>query len=101
MNTCDLYIKNLEIRLKDLSNADDLVKLGIFRSRQAALEYRKRGIGPSFFRLGKRILYPKAAIIEWFKEGSNEIGNQTIDNKIDRQNTNFPRQARMACHRGP
>jgi len=99
MKTCDLYIKNLDVRLKELNGVTFLVQLGIFPSRQMAELYRRRGIGPSYFRLGTRILYPKAAIIQWFKDGTHEIDQKKTEDKIDRNDSYIPRQARVACHR--
>lgn len=99
MKTCDLYIKNLDVRLKELNGVTFLVQLGIFPSRQLAEVYRRKGIGPSYFRLGTRIVYPKAAIIQWFKEGKNEIDQKKTEDKRDWADTCVPRQTRVACHR--
>ena len=67
--SCDIYVEALEKKLSDLNDVEVLIDLGIFKSKQTAYYYRKVGIGPSFFQLGNRMLYPKEAIIEWFKSG--------------------------------
>lgn len=65
---CDKYIERLIEELPDMVKTKDLVKAGIFLSEQVAVNARRRGDGPDFFRLNaKTVLYPKEGVIAWLK----------------------------------
>ena len=45
-------------------------------------KWRLAGIGPNFFRLGDKILYPRAAFVEWFlkhTKNSKQLENKKGD----------------------
>jgi hypothetical protein len=68
MNSCDEYLKKISEKLPDLCSPQDLVEAGIYRHKQLAYSARRRGIGPSFFRLGtRRIAYPKEGVLKWLE----------------------------------
>lgn len=77
MNACDKYISDLEKKLPELCRPDHLVKLGIFKYRQSADLARKEGKGPDFFKIGKKIFYPRDAIVKWLKDNSHANGQAT------------------------
>lgn len=72
MSHCNEFIRKIREILPDPCTVKDLVKVGIFRTPQSARGVRMSGIGPSHFKLGKRILYPKDGIIEWLIKGKKE-----------------------------
>ncbi len=55
---------------KEFFTSKDLVELGIFQSDDSAYSARRKGIGPSFFRLGKKILYTRLSIQTFIKENT-------------------------------
>lgn len=53
--------------LPEFLNSHDLVKLGLWPSDDAVYLARLRGLSPDFIKLGKKILYPKASVIEFIQ----------------------------------
>lgn len=47
----------------DFLTSDDLVTLGLYKSRNSIYFARSKGIGPDFIKLGRRILYPKNSVL--------------------------------------
>jgi len=71
MKACKLFIECLKRTLPDLVTPKDLVKLGIYKSEQAAYAARQKGRCPEYFRIPQRgVLYPKAAVIEFLEKHS-------------------------------
>jgi len=72
MTACDEFISMIERMLPEHCSVKDLVKEGIFLSPQCEFHARKVGHTPSYFKLGRRIMYPRNAVIEWLKEQKYE-----------------------------
>lgn len=72
MTACEEFILKMEKELPELCSTKDLVALGIYRSAQTAFYSRIRGDGPSYFKLGTRIMYLRASVIEWLKGKKRE-----------------------------
>lgn len=68
MNSCEKFISELEKRLPELCRPYHLIAMGIFKNRQTIDLVRKQGKGPDFFKIGRKIFYPKEGIIDWFRE---------------------------------
>ncbi len=51
----------------DFLTSDDLVTLGLYKSRNSLYFARSKGIGPDFIKLGRRILYPKYSVLAFVK----------------------------------
>lgn len=51
----------------DFLTSDDLVTLGLYKSRNSIYFARSKGIGPDFIKLGRRILYPKNSVLAFVK----------------------------------
>jgi hypothetical protein len=96
MSACDEFIQKVQKNLPEECSVQDLIRVGIFRSPQAAAHYRTCGGGPSYFKLGSRIMYPREAIVEWLRIQKHE--NDQTENlcKGSAKITNLPKQARMA-----
>jgi hypothetical protein len=67
MGACEQFISHLELTLPELLSTGDLVRLGIFKTHQAAYAARHMGTGPEFFKVGQKLLYPKIGVIEFMK----------------------------------
>lgn len=64
--------------LPEFLTTSDLIALGLYCSSDSAYGQRKRGTGPAYIKMGKKVLYSKANLIK-FLEGSCKI---TSENKI-------------------
>jgi hypothetical protein len=51
--------------------SQDLVTLGIYPSLDAAYLVRKRGGGPDFVKMKRKILYPKGSLVEYLSKRMN------------------------------
>jgi len=72
MGACDDFIKKIEKTLPDLCTVKDLIKVGFYKSPQAARSARIANCSPPYFKLGeKKIIFPKEGIIRWLKKGKN------------------------------
>lgn len=76
MNALEQAISNIEAQLPEMCSTSDLMRIGLVNSHQAARALRKKNKGPSYFQLGKRILYPKKAVIEYFEKSANPCAEQ-------------------------
>ena len=56
--------KSLE-KYPEFITSDDLVSLGVFKSRNAAYCARQRGGGPPFIKMKYKILYSKRHLADW------------------------------------
>lgn len=62
------FVAQLTEKLPPLCRVRDLVKMGVYRSPQAAYEARRAGVGPNFIRIPKTgILYPREEVISFIK----------------------------------
>ncbi len=62
------FMDRMEDELPLLSSTDDLVKLGIFSSKEQATSRRKKDKPPEFIRFSsRRVVYPKSAVMAWLK----------------------------------
>lgn len=75
MTPCDEFIEKIERTLPEFSLTRDLVKLGLYSSVQCAYYARKTQNAPAYFEVGKKIFYPKTAIIQWLKESKRNEKN--------------------------
>jgi hypothetical protein len=53
--------------LPEFLSSQDLVSLGLFSSVDAAYVARARGHSPEFLKIGKRVLYPKASLLQFIE----------------------------------
>jgi hypothetical protein len=53
--------------LPDFLRPEDLISLGLYTTSDAAYWARTKGESPTFIKLGRRILYPKKAVIEFLE----------------------------------
>lgn len=60
-------ISNFE-SLPALLSSNDLIKLGLYSSIDAAYVARIRGQSPTFLKLTRKILYPKQGVIEFIEQ---------------------------------
>jgi hypothetical protein len=51
--------------LPEFMRSSDLVDLGLFPSEDALQGARKRGLSPDYIKHGRRVIYPKASVIEY------------------------------------
>ena len=72
MSACDEFIEKVANMLPEQCKVTDLVKAGIYTSPQTATQARTRGDCPDYFQLGRRIIYPRNAVIQWLKEKKHE-----------------------------
>ncbi len=86
-------IRKISKILPELASAKDLVKIGMYRTEQAAYAARTRGECPPFMRIPARgIVYPKIGVIEFLQNAFNrengtepKIANALISNsKVSR-----------------
>jgi hypothetical protein len=59
-----MILENLQ-SLPEFLRPYELVKMGLFTTTKAAYSARLRGKGPDFFKIGKRVLYPKTSVVEF------------------------------------
>jgi hypothetical protein len=84
MNSCEKFIQDLEKRLPNLCRPEHLVEIGIFKYRQSADLARRAGRGPDFFKIGRKIFYPREGIVKWLKDSTHaisETANQAENGK--------------------
>ncbi len=68
MESSDTFLKNLSAKLPDTCRTCDLVRVGLYRSDQAAAAARRRGDSPPFYQMnGRVILYAKEEVIEFIR----------------------------------
>lgn len=72
MSACDSFIQRVSQMLPDQCTVEDLVKAGIYRSPQAAAHARSLGDCPDYFKLGRRIMYPKEGVIKYLDINKHE-----------------------------
>ncbi len=65
MNDVTQKIKESLSRLPEFLTTLDLVDIGLYPTRSAVHLARSRGQAPSCMRIGKKIVFPKGAIIEF------------------------------------
>lgn len=69
MGRCEEYIDYVDRELPKMATTKDLIRVGIYRTDQAAAKARRKKLGPEFFQLNQRVvLYPKAAVIDFLTE---------------------------------
>jgi len=72
MNVCDAWIDKVAKILPEECLVRDLVKAKVFSTPFTAHFARKAGKSPPYFKLGKRIMYPKEGVIRWLHEQKRE-----------------------------
>ena len=83
------FIKDIAENLKPLVSDDDLLELGIAKSKRTMANKRYLGTGPDFIRIpGCGIRYPRQAVIEWLEQSVYIRGR-----KGDAGRHGVPRQA--------
>lgn len=69
MSACDDFISLVENAIPDMATTSDLVRVGIYRSDQAACNARRIGKCPEYFKFNDKVVfYPKKAVIEFLKK---------------------------------
>ncbi len=72
MSECDDWIEKISGILPEECNTFDLVKAGIYTSPHSASCARRVGSSPPYFKLGKRVMYPKSGVVNWLKQKKHE-----------------------------
>lgn len=72
MSSCETFIQKLKNTLPELCSAQDLVKAGLYRSPQAVAMARYAGIGPEYFKVGGKILFPRDGVIKYLDVNKHE-----------------------------
>lgn len=72
----DVIKKQLE-RFPDFLTPDDIVELGLFRDKDGAAQARVKGRSPDYVKFGRKVLYPKASLIQ-FLESRMKKGNSNV-----------------------
>ncbi len=68
------FVTYLTEKLPELCRVNDLVKIGLYRSPQAAYEARRSGVGPRFIRIPKTgILYPREEILRFVRSSRKDF----------------------------
>ena len=55
-------------QMPELMESCDLVELGLYSSINTAYLARVQGRGPSYVKMDRKVLYPKAAVLDFLKE---------------------------------
>jgi hypothetical protein len=58
--------------LPELLSSSDLVKLGLFENEGTAFLARHRGVSPPYVKFGRRVLYPKKLLMDFFCQRLNK-----------------------------
>lgn len=66
------HIEWLKMKLPDLCTVGDLIEYGIFSSDQVAYNARIAGDGPPYYRMRRRIFYPKIEVIKYMQRNFHE-----------------------------
>ncbi len=62
------YIEFVSRNLPELAKTRDLIRVGIYRSDQAAAAARREGRSPDFFKLNQRVIvYPKSGVLKFLR----------------------------------
>lgn len=78
MHPFDQYINNLSSKLPEMCHTKDLIRIGMYRSSQAAAAARKRGKCPEYVKLNDRVIeYPKQCVIHYLKK-CHDDGKNTL-----------------------
>jgi hypothetical protein len=70
----DEFFKHVEMLLPDLCLPKDLIRCGLFNSLQNAHLARKEKRSPPYYRIGRRIIYPKKGVLEWMRRNGYGFG---------------------------
>lgn len=69
--------------MPDLLATQDLVSLGLYPSTDAAYLARIRGKSPDFLKIGRKVLYPKASVMDFLKKclcsGATRFNSSTTE----------------------
>lgn len=85
MTACDDFIEKVKRELPELCTTKDLVRLGIYKSPQAASHARKMGFSSPYFKLPTgTVVHPKAGIIQLLTNAKNEARGIREDNYTGR-----------------
>lgn len=104
MSVCDDFIKKMERALPEVCTVRDLIRVGLYKSAQAARMERLVNSSPSYLRLGSRILYPKDGVIKWLRKGKKEgfdADSKTADSpQGNEKNKNLCQSSRLETNSG-
>lgn len=75
MHFCNLH------KYPELLNTKDLINIGLYPTPEAAYFARKKGLGPCFIKVGRRVFYPKSEVIKFlsnnlYKRASNVLNRE-------------------------
>lgn len=74
---CNMLMSKLRRKLPELASVKDLLRIGLYRTEQAAYAARKRGKCPPYFRIPSRgIVYPKDGIIEFLEKHASNLNEE-------------------------
>jgi len=85
-----IILNSLE-KFPEFLSSHHLVELGIYPDVNATYQSRRKGIGPDYIKLGRRILYPKESVIEFLQSRMKpgytckESTNQPLDKAIEKE----------------
>ena len=61
-----------------MCDVEDLIRVGVYKSRQAAYNARKRGKAPPYLQIpGRGLVYPKETVLSWLRENSYGFAKNT------------------------
>jgi hypothetical protein len=77
-----LIIDDIMSSLPEFLRGNDLIRIGLFKSRSDLCWAMKRNQAPPFIKLSiKKIVYPKSSLCEWLKQkSSSDDLNQEVEN---------------------
>jgi hypothetical protein len=76
MQELNEYLRKISYSLPEMCRTRDLIKIGLYRTDQAAAAARKRGNSPEFIQINKRVvLYPKNAVIRFLLNKCQDTKN--------------------------
>jgi hypothetical protein len=74
MSSLPKSLVELEKRLPLLASSQDLVTLGVFPTISLCNRLRRKGIGPSFIQISKRVFkYPRQAVLKFLLGGMGDL----------------------------
>jgi hypothetical protein len=75
------FIRRISEKLPDDCSTDDLVKAGLYKTRKTAEFQRSNNSGPSYYKLGRKVFYPKELVIAWIESGHHDSAKSFEDSK--------------------
>lgn len=75
-DTLEEHFKKLQDLLPEICTAQNLVEAGLYKSVQAAMYNRKVKRSPPYFRVNKKVFYPRDGVLQWLRMNSSHESNK-------------------------